>query len=61
MVVLLIFYALAIVGLFIGGIITIIVNSSRNQPVKPGVQMIIASVIMVIVGFGACVALMANG
>ena len=61
MVILLIFYALAIIGLFIGGIITIIVKSSRKEPVKPGVQMVIASVIMVIIGFGACVALLANG
>ncbi|WP_421940784.1 hypothetical protein [Pedobacter sp.] len=61
MVILLIFYALAIIGLFIGGIITIIVKSSRNEPVKPGIQMVIASVIMVIIGFGACVALLANG
>ncbi|SER57348.1 hypothetical protein [Pedobacter rhizosphaerae] len=61
MIVLLIFYALAIIGLFIGGIITIIVKSSRNEPVKLGVQMLIASVILVIVGFGACVALLSNG
>lgn len=61
MIALLIFYALAIIGLFIGGIITIIVKSSRNEPVKLGVQMLIASVILVIVGFGACVALLSNG
>lgn len=59
-VVLFFLYGLAIVGLFIAGIVTIIVKSSNNQPVKLGVQMLIASIILVVIGGGACVAILAN-
>ncbi|MFD2288674.1 hypothetical protein GJU39_11325 [Pedobacter petrophilus] len=53
-------YGFAIVALFIGGIITIIVKSSNNQPVKLGVQMLIASIVLVVIGGGACAVLLAN-
>ena len=53
-------YGLAIIGLFIAGIITIIVKSSNNQPVKLGVQMLIASIVLVVIGGGACAVILAN-
>jgi hypothetical protein len=61
MIILLFLYGLAIVGLFIAGIITIIVKSSNHEPVKLGVQMLIASIVMVVIGGGACAVLLANG
>jgi len=57
---LLIIYCLTAVVLFIVGIIQIIIKSSRNEPVKPGLKLLIISVIMVIIGFGACAVLLAN-
>jgi len=53
-------YGLAIIGLFIAGIITIIVKSSNREPVKLGVQMLIASIILVVIGGGACAVILAN-
>lgn len=40
--------------LFLVGLITLIAKASNNQPVKPGLRLIIVSVIMVVVGAGAC-------
>lgn len=51
---LLYFYGLAIVGLFIGGIVTIIIKASKKEPVKVGIMMLIASVALVVIGAGAC-------
>ncbi|MGM9477485.1 hypothetical protein ACS5PU_13685 [Pedobacter sp. GSP4] len=59
--ILLVIYCLAVVVLFIVGIIQVIVKSSRNEPVKPGLKLIIISVIMVVIGFGACAVLLVNG
>ncbi len=58
--VLFIVYCLTAVVLFVVGIIQIIIKSSRNEPVKPGLKLLIISVIMVIIGFGACAVLLAN-
>jgi len=57
---LLIIYCLTTVVLFVVGIIQIIIKSSRNEPVKPGLKLLIISVIMVVIGFGACAVLLAN-
>lgn len=57
---LLIIYCLTVIVLFVVGIIQVIVKSSRNEPVKPGLKLIIISVIMVVIGFGACAVLLAN-
>ncbi|MCZ4221998.1 hypothetical protein [Pedobacter rhodius] len=57
---LLILYGLATVGLFVAGIIMMIVAASNNTPLKPGLKLLIASVIMVIIGFGACAVILAN-
>ncbi|ARS38656.1 hypothetical protein CA265_02745 [Sphingobacteriaceae bacterium GW460-11-11-14-LB5] len=58
--VLFIVYCLTAVVLFVVGIIQIIIKSSRNEPLKPGLKLLIISVIMVIIGFGACAVLLAN-
>lgn len=46
--------------LFVVGIIMMIVAASNNTPVKPGLKLLIASVIMVVIGFGACAVILAN-
>ncbi|RBQ08857.1 hypothetical protein [Pedobacter miscanthi] len=53
-------YCLTAIVLFVVGIIQVIIKSSRNEPVKPGLNLIIISVIMVVIGFGACAVLLAN-
>ena len=57
---LLILYGLATVILFVVGLIMMIVAASNNMPVKPGLKLLIASVIMVVIGFGACAVILAN-
>ncbi|MFD2337501.1 hypothetical protein ACFSNA_13970 [Pedobacter mendelii] len=57
----LILYCFAAIVLFVVGIIMMIVASSNNTPVKPGLRLLIISVIMVVIGFGACAVLLANG
>ncbi|WP_316844218.1 hypothetical protein [Pedobacter psychrodurus] len=57
---LLVIYALTAIVLFVVGIIQIIIKSSRNEPVKSGLKLVIISVIMVVIGFGACAVLLAN-
>jgi len=58
--VLLVIYCLTAIVLFVVGIIQVIIKSSRNEPVKSGLKLIIISVIMVVIGFGACAVLLAN-
>lgn len=53
-------YCLTAIVLFVVGMIQIIIKSSRNEPVKPGLKLLIISVIMVVIGFGACAVLLAN-
>ncbi|WP_157255682.1 hypothetical protein [Pedobacter sp. Leaf41] len=57
---LIIFYWLAVAVLFIVGLIQVIIRSSRNQPVKPGLILIIISVIMIVIGAGACAIILSN-
>lgn len=45
----------AITGiLFLVGLIKLIAESAKGQPVKPGLRLMIISVIMVVIGAGAC-------
>ncbi|WP_199139738.1 hypothetical protein [Pedobacter sp. ASV12] len=46
--------------LFLVGLIMVIAKSSSSQPVKPGLRLIIISVIMVVVGAGACAAILSG-
>lgn len=61
MIFLLLLYAFAVIVLFIGGIITIIVQSSQNRSTKLGIKMLIGSVILIVIGAGACAVILANG
>lgn len=53
-------YCLTAVVLFVVGIIQVIIKSSRNEPVKSGLKLLIISVIMMVIGFGACAVLLFN-
>ncbi|MGM9477486.1 hypothetical protein ACS5PU_13690 [Pedobacter sp. GSP4] len=55
-----ILYWIAAALLFAIGIIQVIVKAARNQPVKPGLKLVIASVIMVVIGAGACAVILSN-
>jgi hypothetical protein len=53
-------YWLVVALLFVIGIIQIIVKAANNQPVKPGLKLVIASVIMLVIGAGACAVILSN-
>ncbi|WP_421940783.1 hypothetical protein [Pedobacter sp.] len=53
-------YWFAVIGLFIVGLITIIVKAAKNEPVKTGLKMVIASVILLVIGAGACALILSN-
>lgn len=53
-------YILLVVGLFISGILLIIINSVNKKPLKLGITLLISSVVLVIIGAGAC-AIMISG
>jgi len=40
--------------LFLIGLIQLIVKSSRNEPLKPALKLLIISVVMLVIGVGAC-------
>ncbi|WP_145856204.1 hypothetical protein [Pedobacter suwonensis] len=54
-----IYWVIAVV-LFVIGIAQIIMKAVRNQPIKPGLQLVIASVIMLVIGAGACAVILSN-
>ncbi|MBC6111201.1 hypothetical protein ACFOG5_09580 [Pedobacter fastidiosus] len=60
LIVLLFLYALTAIVLFIVGVIQVIMKSTNNEPVKPGLKLIIISVIMVVIGFGACAVILSQ-
>ncbi|MCZ4221999.1 hypothetical protein [Pedobacter rhodius] len=55
-----IIYWVVVVLLFLIGIIQLIIKSARNQPLKPALRLIIASVIMLVIGAGACAVILSN-
>jgi len=55
-----IIYWVAAVLLFVIGIIQIIIKATKNQPVKSGLKLVIASVIMLVIGAGACAVILSN-
>ncbi|WP_293788945.1 hypothetical protein [uncultured Pedobacter sp.] len=55
-----IIYWAVVVLLFVIGIIQIIIKAANNQPVKPGLQLVIASAIMLVIGAGACAVILSN-
>ncbi|WP_316772111.1 hypothetical protein [Pedobacter frigiditerrae] len=53
-VVLSIAYWLAVGVVFLIGLAQLIIKSSKNQPLKPALKLLIISVIMLVIGVGAC-------
>lgn len=53
-------YWVVAVLLFVVGIILIIIKAINDQPVKPGLRLLIASVIMLVIGAGACAVILSN-
>ncbi|ACU03046.1 hypothetical protein [Pedobacter heparinus] len=51
-------YWIVVAVIFLIGIIKIIVASANNKPVKPALKLVIASVIMLVIGVGACAAIL---
>jgi uncharacterized membrane protein len=60
MVVLIILYWLVIGVLFLIGLIQLIIKSSKSEPLKPALNLLIFSVVMLVIGVGAF-ALMLSG
>lgn len=58
MIVLSLIYWVAVGVIFLIGMIKMISALSRNEPAKPGLKLIIAAVIMVVIGAGACAAIL---
>jgi NADH:ubiquinone oxidoreductase subunit 6 (subunit J) len=50
----------AVVVLFVVGVIQVIIKAMKNESVKPGLKLIIASIIMVVIGAGACAVILSN-
>ncbi|RYD78679.1 MAG: hypothetical protein EOP55_06570 [Sphingobacteriales bacterium] len=55
-----IFYWSIVLLLFLVGIIQLIIKSAKNQPLKPALRLIVASVIMLVIGAGACAVILSN-
>ncbi|WP_316844217.1 hypothetical protein [Pedobacter psychrodurus] len=53
-------YWVVAVLLFVVGVILIIIKAINDQPVKPGLRLLIASVIMLVIGAGACAVILSN-
>jgi len=60
LVVLIIIYWIAVAVMFFVGLVMLIVKSSNNLPLKPALTLLIISVIMLVIGAGAC-AIMLSG
>ena len=56
----LIIYWLVVVVLFIVGVVQVIIKSVKNESVRSGLRLIIASVIMLVIGAGACAVILSN-
>lgn len=55
-----VFYWIAVVILFVVGLIQVIIRSAKNESVKPGLKLIIISIIMLVIGAGACAVILSN-
>ncbi|MEJ2883063.1 hypothetical protein [Pedobacter sp. GR22-6] len=53
-------YWIAVGALFLVGIVKLLVAMGNNTPAKPGLQLLIISVVMLVIGFGACAAMMSG-
>ena len=57
---LILIYWFAVAVLFVVGVILVIVKSVKNEPLKPGLMLILVSVIMLVIGGGACAVILSN-
>lgn len=57
-IVLSIIYWILVGIVFLIGLVKIISASVNNQPAKPGLKLIIGAVIMLVIGVGACAAIL---
>lgn len=55
-----IIYWVIAVLLFVIGIVQVIIKAVKNQPVKSGLKLVIASIIMLVIGAGACAVILSN-
>jgi len=55
-----ILYWIIVAILFIVGVIQIIIKAANNKPLKPGLNLIIISVVMLVIGAGACAVILSN-
>ncbi|GGE43351.1 hypothetical protein EV200_101389 [Pedobacter psychrotolerans] len=53
-------YWFGVAVLFVVGVILVIVKSVKNEPLKPGLMLILVSVIMLVIGAGACAVILSN-
>ena len=55
-----IIYWIAVAIIFLVGLIMLIVKSSKNEPLKPAIKLLILSVIMLVIGVGACAVILSG-
>lgn len=55
-----IIYWLAVVVIFLIGLIQLIIKSYNNRPLKPALRLLIIAVIMLVIGLGTCAVLMGS-
>ena len=59
-VVLSIAYWLEVGVVFLIGLIQDIIKSSKNEPLKPALKLLIISIVMLVIGVGACAVLLSD-
>jgi len=60
LVVLMIIYWVAVAIMFLVGLVMLIVKSSNNLPLKPALRLLIISVVMLVIGVGACAVILSG-
>jgi len=58
--VLIIIYWVAVAIMFFVGLVMLIVKSSNNLPLKPALRLLIISVVMLVIGVGACAVILSG-
>jgi len=58
--VLIIIYWVAVAIMFFIGLVMLIVKSSNNLPLKPALRLLIISVVMLVIGVGACAVILSG-
>jgi len=58
--ILIIIYWIAVAVIFFVGLVMLIVKSSKNLPLKPALRLLIISVIMLVIGVGACAVILSG-